>query len=263
MKQTSTNKEGARGIQSIEVSGRILRALADNNKPMMLKDLANSASITPAQCHAYLTSLKNVGLVNQDSTSGLYDIGSFAMCLAISWVNSSPLAQETIQQVEVLSSELGHMSLVAAWGHFGATVFDISTSPASTNMNLKPGSLMSATNTATGRVFAAYGNPELTAPIIESELNQIRYDNVTGHALTKADYDAQIKEIRKLGYSTAYSSPIPRANAIAAPIFDANGELALVITLIGDQSELSIAEDSPTIARLTALASSLSHSKYL
>lgn len=263
MKQTTNNKEGARGIQSIEVSGRILRALADNNKPMMLKDLANTANITPAQCHAYLTSLKNIGLVNQDSASGLYNIGSFAMCLAISWVNSSPLAQETIRHLEALSSEMGHMTLVTVWGHFGATVIDIGTSPTTANMNLRPGSLLSATNSASGRVFATYGNPELTTPIIESELSQTRYDNTTGRTLTSEDYYAQVEEIRKLGYSTANGSPIPGTNAIAAPVFDANGELALVITLIGDQSELSIVEGAPAISRLTALATSLSHSKYL
>ncbi len=64
--------KSARGIQSIEVSGRIMQALLDAGEPMMLKDMAQAADLKPAQCHAYIASLKKIGLVHQDSSSGLY-----------------------------------------------------------------------------------------------------------------------------------------------------------------------------------------------
>lgn len=262
MKQ-ATLKEGARGIQSIEVSGRILRALANSSKAMMLKDLASAATITPAQCHAYLTSLKNVGLVNQDVASGLYNIGHFAMRLAISWVNSSPLAKDVIHQITALATETDTMTMAVVWGNFGPTVIEVGAGSTSANMNLRPGSLLSITGSASGRVFAAFGNKEIVAPMIHSELSNHFSDRAIGTALTEQEFESRIETIRAYGYSLANSAPIPGINALSAPVFDADGELAMAITFIGSEDELAIAEDSPAISRLTRLAASLSHQKYL
>ncbi len=48
----------SRGVQSIEVGGRLLQALVDADAPMMLKDIASRAKIAPAQAHAYLVSFR-------------------------------------------------------------------------------------------------------------------------------------------------------------------------------------------------------------
>ena len=44
----------SRGIQSIDVGGRLLEALARVGEPMMLRDLAREAAMTPAKAHPYL-----------------------------------------------------------------------------------------------------------------------------------------------------------------------------------------------------------------
>jgi|SRR5882757_10382537 len=41
----------SRGILSIEVGGRLLEALARVGEPMMLRDLAREAGMTPAKAH--------------------------------------------------------------------------------------------------------------------------------------------------------------------------------------------------------------------
>ena len=48
-----------RGIQSIEVGGQLLRALAHRGRPMALKDLARDAGMAPAKAHPYLVSFGN------------------------------------------------------------------------------------------------------------------------------------------------------------------------------------------------------------
>ena len=46
---------GPRGIQSIEVGGQLLLALAHHGRPMALKDLAREAAMSPAKAHPYLS----------------------------------------------------------------------------------------------------------------------------------------------------------------------------------------------------------------
>ena len=48
MNDTTPASKEPRGIQSIEVGGQLLLALAHQGRPMALKDLAREAGMTPA-----------------------------------------------------------------------------------------------------------------------------------------------------------------------------------------------------------------------
>ena len=58
-------ERGSRGIQSIEVGGQLLLALAHQGQPMALKDLARDAGMSPAKAHPYLVSFGKLGLIEQ------------------------------------------------------------------------------------------------------------------------------------------------------------------------------------------------------
>ena len=63
------------GVQSVEVGLRLFKVLAAASAPLMLKDLAAAARMPPAKAHRYLVSLSRAGLVEQNSATGLYDLG--------------------------------------------------------------------------------------------------------------------------------------------------------------------------------------------
>jgi len=50
-----------RGVQSIEVGGRLLECMAATAQPLMLREIAAGAQVTPAQAHAYLVSFRKIG----------------------------------------------------------------------------------------------------------------------------------------------------------------------------------------------------------
>ncbi len=248
----------ARGIQSIEVSGRIMRALVDATEPMMLKELAHLADLAPAQCHAYLTSLKHVGLVYQDPASGLYRTGSFALRLGIGWLKSNPFASAAIRELKSLTDEFGVMSLLAVWGVSGPTVVHMHAGVTPTAMNIRQGTLFSVTGTASGRLFAAFGAAkDLEHPIL-TDLDQSIRRGYIGSVLTREDFEEKLITTRAHGYATAEGSPIPGINAVAAPIFDRTGAIQFAATLLGPANELDVAEDAPAVRRLVASAKELS-----
>ena len=72
-----------RGIQSIEVGGALLAALEAHGAPMMLRDLAAAAGMSPAKAHPYLVSFGKLGLVEQDPLTGRYKLGPFALRLGL------------------------------------------------------------------------------------------------------------------------------------------------------------------------------------
>ena len=60
----------SRGIQSVEVGGHLLLALAHHGRPMPLKDLAREAGMPAAKAHPYLVSFGKLGLIEQEPASG-------------------------------------------------------------------------------------------------------------------------------------------------------------------------------------------------
>lgn len=251
-------REGARGIQSIEISGRILKALVRACEPMMLKELAEAAELAPAQCHAYLTSLKHVGLVHQDSDTGYYRMGPFAMRLGIEWLQTAALPSATIWNLKSLTEETGFMSVVVVWGEQGPTIVHINEGISPTALNLRQGTLFSVTGTASGRIFGAFAEPERVNKCIEVNLNENNTARGIGATATRDEFEVQLKLIRKFGYSTAEGAPIPGINAVAAPVFDSQGKLAFAATLIGPINELDVSPGSEAIKRLLALTKQIS-----
>lgn len=241
---------GGRGIQSIEVSGRILSALVKSFEPMMLKDLAEVANLAPAQCHAYLNSLRTVGLVNRDHDTGHYQLGPLAMRLGISWLKSSPVAATAIRELKRITEETGLTTAMVLWGEFGPTIVHISDGTETTALNLRQGSLFSTTGTASGRLFAAFGDPALIEPRVDIEFGQPGRERSLGWSVTREDFAADVRATQKKGYATAQGKPIPGINAVAVPIFSANGTLLMAVTMIGSEGSLSVEDGSDDIKRL-------------
>lgn len=255
-------RKGARGIQSVEVSGRILLALVEACRPMMLKELAQAAELAPAQCHAYLTSLRNVGLVHQDAVSGLYRTGPFAMRLGIGWLRGAPLAAVTIKELRAVTEETGAMSLIAVWGAAGATVVHQNAGVSQTALNIRQGTIFSVTGTATGRIFAAYGSEPDLEEKITTDLDVSQLRGTIGTILTREAFEQELDVTRAHGYSTVSGVPIPGINAVSAPVFDTDGKLGLVATLIGPSAVLPVDKDAPGVTRLLEATRAVSHKQH-
>ena len=76
-------ERGQRGIQSVEVGGQLLLALAHHGRPLPLKDLAREAGMSPAKAHPYLVSFQKIGLVAQETGGGRYGLGPLALQMGL------------------------------------------------------------------------------------------------------------------------------------------------------------------------------------
>src|ERR1700754_1218670 len=162
-------KVEGRGVQSIEVGGRILTALIEFGQPTMLRDLAARAGMTSAQAHAYLVSYRKLGLVEQDPASGRYFLGPFALQLGLVRMRGTdPLRMASNVAVE-LSEKTGYMVTVTVWGTHGPTIIQVHEAAYPVHVNLRVGALYTLTGTATGRLFAALYPFEVVRTLLAKE----------------------------------------------------------------------------------------------
>jgi DNA-binding IclR family transcriptional regulator len=248
----------SRGVQSIEVGGRLLRVMAASAQPLMLRDLAAGAGLTPAQAHAYLASFRKLDLVEQDPDSGRYALGPFALALGLARMRGfAPLRAASRGAVE-LAASLGLMVTVAVWGNFGATIVQVHESVDQVHVNLRAGTVYSLTGTATGRVFAAFLPDAVVAPRLRAELAEGGRTQRVGAPAAPAQVAAEREAVRRRGYATTEGMPVPGVNALSAPVFDHAGQLQTVITVIGPAASLPTGPATPQLAALLGFTRRLS-----
>src|SRR6478609_121992 len=149
-------ERGPRGIQSVEVGGQLLIALAHHGRPLALKDLARAAERPPAKAHPYLVSFIKLGLVEQDGSSGRYGLGPLALQLGLISLQQYDPVRLATPRIEELAQQLGHTVAIAVWGNRGPTIVRVAEAPSPVHISMRHGTVMSLRGTASGRLFAAY-----------------------------------------------------------------------------------------------------------
>jgi DNA-binding IclR family transcriptional regulator len=234
-----------RGIQSVEVGGRLLLALADGGGALALKDLAQAAGMNPAKAHPYLVSFGKLGLIVQDPGSGRYGLGPLAMQLGlISLQQFDPIRLAT-QRLPGLALAVGQTVAIAVWGNRGATIVRIEQAPSLVHVNMRHGTVMSLRGTASGRLFAAYLPRDAVQP-------------AAGEADFGASFERELAAVRKQGFSHAVDNSVPGVSALAAPVFDGTGAIVLSLTAIGASASFDISADGAPARALKRCAAELS-----
>jgi len=246
---TAEEKE-RRGIQSIEVGGALLRALVDSGAPMMLRDLARAAGMSPAKAHPYLVSYGKLQLVAQDPLTGRYALGAFALQMGLAALHKIEPLREATPEVAALAEKLNISIAIAVWGNLGPTIVWIEESSRQIHVNIRPGTVMTPLmSSATGRAFAAFLRPQMVQPILDTERDP---DNSAEAERVVLD------EVRARGFARAVGRPIPGINAFSAPVFDSGGHIALVLTAIGPDTSVNSNWDSPLADALLGCARRIS-----
>ena len=227
-----------RGIQSVEVGGALLLALAHHGRPMALKDLSVAANMAPAKAHPYLVSFGKLGLIAQDAESGRYGLGPLAMQLGLISLQQFDPVRLATPFIAELAQTLGHTVGIAVWGNRGPTIVRIEEAPSAVHVNMRHGTVMSLRGTASGLLFAAYlPRDQVQAALADEHSAKLR---ALGQAVpaklrvkVDADMEAELAQIRQRGLSRVSGSAVAGVSAMAAPVFTEGGAMVLSLTAIG------------------------------
>ncbi len=233
-----------RGIQSIEVGGRLLLALAERGRPLALKDLALAAGMSPPKAHPYLVSFGKLGLITQDASSGHYGLGPLAMQLGlISLQQFDPVRLATARLAE-LAQVIGQTVGIAVWGSFGATIVRTEEAPSPVHVAMRHGAVMSLHGTASGRLFAAHLPRDLV-----SQVMRVAGGKFQAKAVFDKAFEHELACIRVAGFSHVVDAAVLGVSGLAAPVFDGTGALVLSLTAIGPTASFDTrAEGKPAQA---------------
>lgn len=230
----------ARGIQSIDVSGRILGAMLQLPSPVMLKDIAAQTDIAAAQVHAYLSSFKRMDLVVQNAADGRYSLGALALRLGLAYRDSFLPMRAASETLEIVSARTGYTCALVIWTPRGPTVFEVRAGRETLNVNVRPGTVLSLTGSTVGAVFSALLPEDAIHPVREAE-RQLDGGNPSQWTTTTTEMAALMANARTHGFVALAGRPISGVNSISMPIFDPSGELVGTMLMLGHESRMDIA----------------------
>jgi DNA-binding IclR family transcriptional regulator len=233
-------EKAPRGIQSIEVGGTLLRALAHHGRPMALKDLAREADMAPAKAHPYLVSFIKIGLVEQEGSSARYGLGPLAMQLGLISLQQYDPVRLATPVIEELALQLGHTVAIAVWGTQGPTIVRVAEGPTPVHISMRHGTVMSLAGTASGRLFSAFRGADAAA---------------LGEAMAP---EGELTKVRRQGLAASKDGVVAGVSALAAPVFDQAGQLCLCLTAIGPSGHFDTAAHGPMAEPLRTAAAALS-----
>lgn len=231
------------GIQSVEVGFELLEAMSQASGPLMLRDLAAAAHMSAAKAHRYLVSFQRLGLVIQDPVSTRYDLGPAALRLGLACLSRIDAVRLARERAHALLQVTGHTVALAVWGNQGPTMVHWAEAPQTVPVTLRLGDVMPLLTSATGRCFAAFMGTEgrdaqRIGPMIGEELARLKklpLSVATPPDLPRspAEVDALLQEVRARGLARVVHSLLPGVAGFCAPVFDAQGHLALGMVVLG------------------------------
>lgn len=251
-------EKSRRGIQSIEIGGRLLTALVDEGAPMSLGDLAKKAGLPSAKAHPYLVSFGSFGMVEQNPLTGRYELGPFALQLGLISLHLLDPVRIAIPMITQLCADIDQTIGLSVLGNQGPTIIYISESSYPIHVNMRTGTVMSIQATATGRVFAAFLPPKQVERMIEQEKRSGVAGDFGGANLKKDALETMLAEIRKRGMARVQGEPIPGINALCAPVFEHSGAIRLGITAIGPAGSFDVSWQGDAAKKIRECAEQVS-----
>lgn len=245
MVKRETEKQG---IQSIELGVGVLMALRIHGE-LGLNDLAHASGMSASKAYRYLVSFGRTGLSEQDASTGRYRLGPMALELGLARMARNDALRVAMPELSELTRVTETTSTLSVWGNMGPTVVRWEESRHIVNVNLRVGSVLPLTTTATGLVFAAWRPASQMEPLMRQELAAAPR---RGSSHTFAGLQRRLAEIRRQGCAAIDGTLFPGICALSAPVFDHDGHVVLAMSVMGHTGTLDV---SPKGAVATALCS--------
>jgi DNA-binding IclR family transcriptional regulator len=219
------------GIQSVEIGAELLEHMAAARGPMMLRDLSKAAGMTASKARRYMVSLMKAGLASQDPATSRYDLGEVALRIGLAALTRRDPIRLAMDTALELHQSLDETIALSIWGEKGPTIISWHESSRPVLINFRLGSVLPLLGTASGRVFLAFLPRASTQTFLERELSD-EGRRGTGGIDTVDKINAMVHDIRQRRMCITRGDIFASLSALAAPIFDCDGSLVAVVTIV-------------------------------
>src|SRR5919201_1746382 len=200
-------------VQSIERAAAILRLLAAGPRRLGLGEVASALGLAKGTAHGILRTLQHVDFVEQDATTGKYQLGAALLHLGTSYLDVNELRSRSINWADALAARSGEAVRLGTPLEGMVLVVHHVFRPDDTLQTLDVGALLPPHATALGKVLLAFDSG-LASTLQRGELPPFTHRTIVDPKLL-----AQVlATVRESGWAHEAEEAAPGAAGVAAPI---------------------------------------------
>jgi DNA-binding IclR family transcriptional regulator len=240
-------------VQSVERAFAVLRCLADG--PAGVTELAERADLPKSTVSRLLSTLEQIGVVEQVVVGGRYRIGEGMIELAAAAGQGRGLISVVRPHLVELTTELGEATGLSVVEGQRIHYLDQVGSDSAVQVRDWTGDRLPAHVTSSGQVLLAWSQPSVRAAFLLGEL-----EPSTPHSITDPDVlAARLDEVRARGYAWVYEEFAEGLNSVAVPLRDESGAVIAAIHAHGPAFRFPGKRPPDEIGELLAAAADRIH----
>ena len=255
-KTKNDTAESTTMVRSIAVTFKLLDTMVQAGEPMRITEIARQLGESKAKVHRHLSTLRSLGVVEQEKTSEKYRLG---------W-KLFQLGQAAFEQFDLKSIAEPHMgklrdltnqSVVLAVPSGGEAMVIASldnSSDTSLRISAVPGAKPPTTASAQGRIVLAYASAEHQDKLLSGPIKSYNDKSLSEVSIIKE----RLEVIKSRLYETAIEEVMLGFSTVAAPIFDADNKLIGTVGIIGSVQYIADPPNPQQIAHVQSCAATIS-----
>jgi IclR family acetate operon transcriptional repressor len=216
---------------------RVLFLLQTTPEGLGVSEIARRMGIGKGPCHAILKTLEASEVVVCDGARKRYGLGAALLRLGGAVSRHRQYLALAVRAMEPLAAEVDLACSLAA-PHGGGQWISVARVQSGRRVRtlLEVGHLMHALSGANGKALLAW-RPRAEAEAMARALGLPRY---TARSITDVPtYLRELERCRQLGYAENFGEYEDGVSTVAAPIFDATGEVIMILKAVGTESQLT------------------------
>jgi len=215
--------------QSLERGLFVLAHLRDAPQTeLSLAEIANGVGLSKSTVHRLLATLVRHDYVAQDPATKRYRLGLAFLSFGHRVVERLEVRRHALRVMRALAEETGeavHLNVLAGTG---ALCVEEVVGPNGATLGSNVGVVLPLHAVATGKCFLAW----MDEPARSALLDRLDFAPITDHTIRdRATLEAELARVRQRGYAVNDEETYPGVRYTAAPVFDAQGDVAAAISL--------------------------------
>ncbi len=236
-------------VQSVLLATEVLEALADRG-PSGVTEVARSLGVPKMRIHRHLRTLVAAGYVTQDPATEKYAIGVKFWLIGKSVADQFDFLSAARKVVTALRDELGHTVTAGIIDTDDMLMIDTERGTSAIEIGTKPGSRFPFHSSSQGKLAMAFGPPGLLEQVLSKPLEKTTVKT----CIDPDELRAEVSLIRQQGWAVAPEQILLGVNALAAPVFYADGGMAGTLSLVDSIQYLPAEPSDLQVERLADAA---------
>ncbi|MCB1334304.1 MAG: IclR family transcriptional regulator [Roseivivax sp.] len=228
MTMTADEPQTSEMIQSVALALRVLEALAKADGDIGVTELAAALGTTKSRIHRHLRTLVTLGYISQSEETERYRIGARLIALGRAAAGSVDLTSVALPHMRNLRDLTGQAVSLGQVEAFGIRILNTLPGKMQIEVGVRPGSLLGFVNSAQGKVALAAMPQERQQELIPQTIAPATQYTITD----PSELRAHIAQIAARGWATAPNETMLGLNALACPIFGADGEPVATVAIV-------------------------------